>query len=128
MDAIVFDVNRFRALTIQYGRRFGSQVLRNIGSSLKKLARETGGIACREGTDTFLLYCPHRDDLEQLFKEFLFDVLDEKSDADKITLRFGVFTDAQREPDIDERFDRARIAADRVKDDSRSTIGFYDAN
>ena len=65
---------------------------------------------------------------EQLFKEFLFDVLDEKSDADKITLRFGVFTDAQREPDIDERFDRARIAADRVKDDSRSTIGFYDAN
>jgi diguanylate cyclase (GGDEF)-like protein len=128
MDAIVFDVNRFRALTIQYGRRFGSQVLRNIGSSLKKLARETGGIACREGTDTFLLYCPHRDDHEQLFKEFLFDVLGEKSDADKISLRFGVFTDAQREPDIDERFDRARIAADRVKDDSRSTIGFYDAN
>ena len=128
MDAIVCDVNRFRAVTIQNGRRFGSQVLRNIGNSLKKLARETGGIVCREGTDTFLMYCPHQDNYEQLFREFLTNGLDEKSDADKICMRIGVFTDAGQEPEIEDRFDRARIAADRAKDDAHSTIGFYDAN
>ena len=127
MDAIVCDVNRFRAVTIQNGRRFGNQVLRDIGNSLKKLARETGGIACREGTDTFLMYCPHQDNYEQLFREFLSDVLDGKSASDMISIRFGVFTDARQEPEIEDRFDRARIAADRVKDDSRSTFGFYDA-
>lgn len=128
LDAIVCDVNRFRAASIQNGRRFGNQVLRHIGDSLKKLARETGGIACREGTDTFLMYCPHQEDYEQLFRELLAGVSDGKSDADRLSLRFGVFTDARQTPDIDDRFDRAKIAADRVKDDSQSTIGFYDAD
>ena len=128
LDAIVCDVNRFRSVSMQFGRKFGNQVLRSIGDGLKKLARETGGIACREGTDTFLMYCPHQDDYERLFKELLADVLNEKIDADKVSLRFGVFTDARQEPDIDDRFDRAKIAADRVKDDEHSAIGFYDTN
>ena len=128
MDAIFCDVNHFRSVNKEYGRQFGSQVLRNIGNGLKKLARETGGIVCREGIDTFLMYCPHQDDYERLFKELLADVLNEKIDADKVSLRFGVFTDARQEPDIDDRFDRAKIAADRVKDDEHSAIGFYDTN
>lgn len=43
-------------------------------------------------------------------------------------MRFGVFADARQEPNIDERFDRARIAADRVKDDPKTICGFYDLN
>ena len=127
LDAIFCDVNHFRSVNKEYGRQFGSQVLRNIGNGLKKLARETGGIACREGIDTFLMYCPHQDNYEQMFSEFLDDAL-ERNDADKISMRFGLFTDARQEPEIEERFDRAKIAADRVKDDEHSAIGFYDTN
>lgn len=61
-DAFACDVNRFHEINEQYGRQFGDLVLRSIGIGIKKLARKTGGIGCRKGGDTFLLYCPHRED------------------------------------------------------------------
>ena len=124
LDAVVCDVNRFHSLNKQYGRQFGDQVLRSIGSSIKKLARKTGGITCREVGDTFLLYCPHQNDYEELMQEVLTEVLTEKEMKDRVILRFGLFTNAQKEPDIEERFVRAKIAADRVKDDPQRIGSF----
>lgn len=126
LDAVVCDVSRFHSVNKQYGRQFGDHVLRSIGNGIKKLARQTGGIGYRQGGDTFLLYCPHQDDYEQLMREFLSDVFDEEETKDKINLRFGVFTDAGQEPDIEERFERARIAADRIKNDPEKICGYYD--
>ena len=128
LDAVVCDVSRFHAVNKQYGRQFGDQALRSIGDGLKRLARETGGIVCREAADTFLLYCPHQDDYEQLFRGFLSNAFDGKEMAGKIRMRFGVFIDARQEADIEERFDRAKIAADRVKDDPEKLCGYYDLN
>lgn len=126
LDAVVCDINRFYSTNKQYGRQFGDHVLRKIGNSVKKLARKTGGIGCRQDGDTFLLYCLHQDDYEQLFQEFIADVYEDQEIAERINLRFGVYTDARREPDVEERFIRAEIAADRVKDDPQSMCGFYD--
>jgi PleD family two-component response regulator len=125
LDAVVCDVNRFRFVNKQYGRQFGNKVLRSVGAGLKKLARETGGISCREKDDTFLLYCPHQDDWNQLIGEFLSDVFCEKEFADKVHLRFGIFTDAQQAENIDDRFEYAEIAADRVEDNPERKCGFY---
>lgn len=126
LDAVVCDVSRFHAVNRQYGRQFGDQVLRSIGNGLKELARDTGGIVCREAGDTFLLYCPHQDNPEQMLREFLAGAFDEKTAEANISMRFGVFSDARQEPDIEERFVRAKIAADRVKDAPESICGFYD--
>jgi PleD family two-component response regulator len=52
-DALVCDVNRFHSVNEQYGRQFGDLVLRSIGISFRKLARKTGGIACRRGETPF---------------------------------------------------------------------------
>ena len=54
------------------------------------------------------------------------DAFSGKEIADKVSIRFGVFTDAKQEDSIEERFERARIAADRVKSDPEKTCGFYD--
>jgi diguanylate cyclase (GGDEF)-like protein len=126
LDAVACDVNKFHSVNKQYGRQFGDQVLRSIGAALRKLARETGGISCREEDDTFLLYCPHQDDYEKLIRDFLSDVFDGKEIADKVSIRFGVFTDARQIDSIEERFERARIAANRVKDEPEKICGFYD--
>ncbi|MGX8687235.1 MAG: GGDEF domain-containing response regulator, partial [bacterium] len=126
LDAVACDVNKFHSVNKQYGRQFGDQVLRSIGTGLRKLARETGGISCREEDDTFLLYCPHQEDYERLFTEFLSKAFAEEETADRIKIRFGVFVNAQQEPEMDERFERARIAADRVKNDPEKICGFYD--
>ena len=128
LDAVVCDVNRFHSANKQYGRQFGDSVLRTVGVSIRKLARKTGGIGCREGDDTFLLYCPHQDDYEPLLRELLSDVFAEEEIKGKVSLRFGVFADAQLVSDLEERFVRAKIAADRVKDDPQKICGFYDLN
>lgn len=125
LDAVVCDVNHFHSANKQYGRQFGDHVLRSIGSSIRKLARETGGIGCRQDGDVFLLYCPHQDDYEELLNGFMSDVFADKEIDGRIDLRFGVFTDACQVSDIEERFVRAKIAADRVKDDPDNIFGFY---
>ena len=126
LDAIVCDVSHFYSANKQYGRQFGDLVLRTIGACMRKLARKVGGIGCRQGMDTFLLYCPRQDDYEQLTQEFTSEVLAEEGMEDKVHMRFGVFSNAQQEADIEERFVRAKIAADRVKDDPQVICGYYD--
>ena len=126
LDAVTCNVNRFQSVTKQYGRQFGDHVLRSIGAALRKLARETGGISCREEDDVFLLYCPHQDHYEQLISGFLSDALAGKEIADKVSVRFGIFADARQTEDIEERFERAKIAAERVKSDPERNCGFYD--
>lgn len=124
LDAIVCDVNQYHAATEKYGRPFCNLVLRSIGISIRKLARKTGGIGCRYSSNTFLLYCPHQDDYEQLLRDFMTDVFAEKETADKVSLRFGVYVDAQQEADVEERFVRAITAADSVKGNPDVICGF----
>ena len=124
LDAVVCDVNRFYAINQQYGRQFGDRLLSAIGAALRKLARQTGGIGCRQGSDTFLLYCPHQQDYASLLRQFTADVFADKEMADRVSLRFGVFVNAKREPDPEERFARASAAAERIKDDPDTVCGY----
>ena len=126
LDAVACVVNKFHSVNKQYGRQFGEKVLHSIGADLKKLARQIGGISCREEDDTFLLYCPHQDDYERLISEFLCDVLSAKESTDKVSIRFGIFTDARQVERIEYRFERAKTAADRVKNDPERNFSFYD--
>ena len=125
MDAVALDVNRFHMLNKQYGRQFGDLVLHSIGVSLRKLARQTGGIGCRQGGDTFLLYCPHQEDYEKLLSGFLDDIHDNREIGNKVSMRFGLYLNAQRVTTVEERFARAKTAADSVKDDPQSVCGYY---
>ena len=124
-DAIVCSVNQFHSLYEQYGSQFGDLVQRNIGIGLKNLLRKTGGIGGRRERDAFLLYCPHRNDYGVLLKRFVDDLFFEDEIADKVTLRFGIYSYAQEEAEIEERFIRAKIAADRVERDPQKIYGFY---
>ncbi len=124
-DAFVCDVNRFRGVNEKYGRQFGDNVLRDIGSNFRKLARKTGGIGCRRGVDTFLLYCPHQDDYTQLIERFNTDLFVDRDAAEKVSLRFGAYENAEREPDIEKRFSRARTAAGSTVDYPEKPYGYY---
>ncbi len=125
LDAVVCNVTEFHAVNEQYGRQFGDLVLRSIGISMKKLARKTGGIGCRKGSDAFLLYCPHREDYETLIRRLLEDLFVEKETASKVKLRFGVFAGSEQVPDVEERFACASLAADSVKEDPQRICGYY---
>ena len=126
LDAVVCDVNRFHVANRELGRQFSDHLLREIGICMRKLARKTGGISCREGGDTFLLYCQHQDDYEGLINEFLSELYADDKIAGNIRIRFGVFTNAGKEPDIEERFEHARTAADSVRNNPYKIFGFYE--
>jgi len=126
LDAVVCDVNRFHVANRELGRQFSDHLLREIGICMRKLARKTGGISCREGGDTFLLYCQHQDDYEGLINEFLSELYADEKIAGNIRIRFGVFTNAGKEPDIEERFEHARTAADSVRNNPYKIFGFYE--
>ena len=125
LDAVFCDVDRFREITSQYGEQFGDLMLRGIGMSIRQLVRKMGGIGCRKGDDTFLLYCPHQDDYEDLLQRFLDNLFVDEEVADKVWLKFGVFPNAGQEPNIEERFACAKVAADSMEDSTR-ICGYYD--
>ena len=125
LDAVACVVNKFHSVNKQYGRQFGEEVLHGIGAGLKKTARQIGGICCREEDDTFLLYCPHQDNYEQLINEFLSNAFSGEEIADKVSIRFGVLSDARQVENTKERFEFAKIAADRVKNDPERNCSFY---
>jgi diguanylate cyclase (GGDEF)-like protein len=125
LDALVCDINGFHVVNDLYGRQYGDLVLRSVGMNLRKLARRAGGIGCRKGSDTFLLYCPHRDDYETLLRKFVTDLYLDKDTADRIKLRFGVFPNAGQESNVEERFACAMSAANSIKDDPQKLCGYY---
>lgn len=120
LDAVVFDVNKLHTINKHYGRRFGDHVLRTVGAGIGSIARHTDGIGCRAGGDTFFLYCPHQYSYDELLDELLASELAREEMTDKVSLRYGVFGDAQQEPDIEERFVRAKDATDSVRSEGVS--------
>ncbi len=125
-DALVCDINQLHVVNEQYGRQFGDLVVHRVGRSLRRLARKTGGIGGRRGLDTFLLYCPHQENYEKLLEEFLAGLFTDKETAGRVSMRFGVFANAQDEPDIEERFACADIAAEETKKDPGKLYGVYE--
>lgn len=59
-----------------------------------------------------------------MLRQFNADVIAEEETADKVRLRFGVFANAKREPDAEERFARASAAAEKIKDDPDTICGY----
>lgn len=126
MDAVVLDVNGFHVINERYGKPYGDGILCRIGERLRKIAREVGGVGCRRGADTFLVYCPHREDYEAILERISEGLAGEEAAANRVRLRLGVYARADKAVDIERRFDYARIAANTVRNTYRKPIAFYE--
>lgn len=127
MDALVIDINHFHMFNERFGRHKGDEALRCIGKKLLEILEDSGGIACRRAGDTFLVYCPHRNDYEKILE--LASALDQdgsSKDDSRIRLRMGVYRSVDKSIDMERRFDRAKMAADTVKDIFTGAVGIYD--
>ena len=126
MDAAVLDVNNFHLVNERFGKQYGDSVLIRIGDRVRHLAREVGGVGCRQGADTFLLYCPHREDWPALLDEASLGLAGEDAATDRVRLRMGVYARVDKALDIERRFDRAKLAANSVKDSYVRPVGIFD--
>ena len=126
MDAIVIDINHFHMINERYGKSFGDEVLRRVAGKISGLLEDQGGIACRRGADTFLVYCPHRQDYADMIEEMSVTMTAEGMRENKVRLRMGVYPNTDKDTDLERRFDRAKMAADHVRSSFSGAIGIYD--
>ena len=128
MDAIVVDINHFHMINERYGKEYGDVLLKTIGERLREKVQDNGGIVCRRSADTFLVYCPHGKDFKEILdhaSEGLGEDMQENSKG-RVRLRMGVYPSCDKKLNIERRFDRAKLAADRIRSDFTASIAFYD--
>ena len=128
MDAVAVRVDNFRAIIEKHGKTCGDKVLRSIGERLRTLSREIGGVGSRQGEDTFLIYCPHREDYPGLLARLSDNLTVDESSAGQVRLRIGVYPAADKKLDIERRFENARAAAGAVGAATESSVGIFDAD
>ena len=126
MDAIVININHFHMINERYGRAYGDQVLKHIGENTQRCLADDIGIACRRDADTYLIYCPHRTDYTEIMESISENAAGEEKDESIVRLRMGVYPCADKEIDIERRFDRAKLAADTVRSTFTKAVAIYD--
>ena len=120
MDAIVIDISHFHLINERYGKAYGDDVLKRVGEKIRAQVAPSGGIVCRRGGDTFLIYCPHRDDHGVILEQATAGM------DSRVRLRMGIYPQVDKSIDIERRFDRAKLAADTVRNSFSRSIGIYD--
>ena len=126
MDAIVLDINRFHIVNELYGREYGDLILKRIGNIIHELVMQTGGLACRSGSNSFGIYLPHSDSLEDMLEKFSAQINETLGDR-KITVRMGIYSDDGNSFDMERRFDCARLACHRLRNSYSTCYELYNA-
>ena len=126
MDAIVIDIYHFRIINERFGNAYGDEVLKRIGMKVREMVSDTGGIVCRREADTFMIYCPHGKDYQRILESASEGLSGENVPLNRVRLRMGVYEKVDRSIPIERRFDRAKMAADMIRNSFTKSIEIYD--
>ncbi|MBR1442191.1 MAG: EAL domain-containing protein, partial [Firmicutes bacterium] len=125
MDMIYLDVNHFHLINELYGRQFGKNVLKAIGEVIKEISEENDGIGCRSYADCFYIYCRHREEHTDILDRFRSRLAQMPNDV-KIEIRMGVYSQVDKDSDMEICADRAKAACDTLRNDYTRFIAYYD--
>ena len=123
-DALIVDISHFRLINERLGKACADDVLRRTGAALLAAVKESGGIVCRREADTFQVYCPHREDYEA-FAEGIAAAASEGLKG-RVRIRVGVYSRVDKTLEMERRFDRAKSAADMIRNSFSTSVAVYD--
>ena len=126
MDAIVIDINHFHIINERFGTTYGDEVLRRIANRLREMVHDDDGTVCRLEADTFMIYCPHGKDFQEILENASVSMTGDESIGNRVRLRLGVYENVDKSLDMERRFDRAKMAADNARNSYTKVIGIYD--
>ncbi|MBR1451407.1 MAG: EAL domain-containing protein [Lachnospiraceae bacterium] len=124
MDAIVLNIEHFHMLNEMFGRKTGDSVLKKIADMVTAMLGEGVCIGCRPDADYFYFYLEHRDSYDEVFKA-LSEELSGISKIPGVRMRLGVYQNVDTNISIEDRFDHAKYACDRIRGDYNRQISFY---
>ena len=111
MDALAVEVATYRDICEHCGKSCGDRVLRSLGERLRMLSRELGGVGGRQHENTFLIYCPHREDYRELLTRLTDNLTVDESSTEQVRMLMGVYAVVDKKLDIEHRFENAKEAA-----------------
>ncbi len=124
MDAVVININRFHLVNELYGRAYGRYVLKTIADWISYEVGKYDGLACRCDPDTFYLYIPHCPDYE-IFMEKFTKYFCENTGNQRINIRVGVDCNVDRNMDVEQRYERASLACNRMRHSYQNSVTIY---
>lgn len=127
MDALVININRFHLINELHGRLFGDSIISCIAGQINRILDEADGISCRCEADTFFLYIAHRDNYEAILNRFVTEIAEIAGNS-RVSLRMGVYRNADKSTDIEVRFDRATLACNSLRGNYSTGFALYDDN
>ena len=125
MDCLVLNIDHFHLLNELYGRQFGDKVLKLVAENIKNYLVDIYGISCRVEADTFYLYCEHQEDYNPLIEQ-LMNGISAEIKSPKIHVRMGVYNRDDQKLGNERKFDQAKLACDRIRENFSTSIAFYD--
>ncbi len=123
-DAIVLNIEHFHMINEMFGRGTGDEILKKVADMLVHKFENGVCIGCRPSADYFYLYVDHRDSYDGVF-DGMSEELAKYSHIPKIRLRAGIYQNVDKGISVDERFDHAKLACDRIRGDYTKQISFY---
>ena len=124
MDALLFNIDHFHLINEMYGRSVGDQVLKGLADILTEIFAGIAGIGCRVEADTFYVYCQHQFSYTDIMNA-IHNNLPELSKTAKIRVRMGVYPRVDKEIEVEQWFDRAKAACDRIRGDYTKSVSEY---
>lgn len=124
MDAIVLNIEHFHTINELFGRHVGDEVLKKIADMLASIFDGSIWIGCRPNADYFYLYTEHRESYEDVFLG-LQEELTQFSQIPRIRIRAGIFLCVDKQGTVEERFDHAKLACDRIRGDYTKNVNVY---
>ena len=124
-DMIVLNINRFHIINELYGRKFGDELLANVGKILRLYAEENAGVACRAHDDTFYLSLPHDEEPEHILWELHNQLAPNMADI-RTRFRMGVYSNADQTVDCDKQIDCALRACNSIVHSFSNYVAYYD--
>lgn len=123
MDSLCIDINHFHVINERFGMTEGDHILQILADRLLEVFPPDDCLVCRKTADTFLIYCPHHDDYQDIVNTIDSIVTDI---AAAIKIRIGVYPCCDKNLDIQSRFDRAKIAADKIRNNYTVPVNIFD--
>lgn len=125
VDAIVFNIEHFHLINEMCGRSIGDSVLKELASCIQSVFSSSDFIAGRPGGDTFYVYCLNSDANTSCIKKVQWQMANFRDDL-KIRVRAGIYQNVDFKVEPEGRFDRAKLACNRISGDYTATVAYYD--
>lgn len=126
MDAIAIGIRSFHVIKERFGAQFSDSLLVRFSKRLKAVMPNISGMVCRLEADTFIVYAKHIENYEEFHQEISSDLYVDLDNKTPIQVQLGIYQNADKNLDIDVRFERAKRVLDKIRNNVIKTISIFD--